>query len=555
MRKALIPFLVAGMLSATSCTELFEPSVDYGNQTYINDYSALVSAVNDLNKTLSERFDALNSLLEKEMANIALSIDENTGAIKVMDSNLKEGLGTINTTLFNGFSALNTTIDKNGDRIVYAMNQNGELLRLQLDSTGKLISAEIKASTTELVKVINSQTATVAEKLAALTTITEAGLADVSVKIDNVNNTLEVQLKDVNANLGKIDTDMFNGFTALTAQVKLQGENTIIAINEQKEALIASIDKNGLLISAELVSLNKNQANIDKNLGELLDAFSHFVTENKTNLESINTTIAALNPTLEALGIKITANIDNQTGQLITAITKLGNDLAGSIAEQTVALNKAIAANTAAIVSADASIQKAINDRITELKNSTDANSAAQIAILNKMLADDGVYKDGNNLYMTPEIWASVEAAGVNSSVYQSFATPMTTTYPSITTVQVTPSLPWHTCAQFTKTSEDGSILVGGNMQPMTLANGKTVVRVIKTPGTIYYSVVAIGCSYPFFKKVTVSDAKAPQPANINTARTEWTGSALTVTNVKLYTYYDGVIVTNISSWAYSEAN
>ena len=62
MRKALIPFLVAGMLSATSCTELFEPSVDYGNQTYINDYSALVSAVNDLNKTLSERFNALNSL-------------------------------------------------------------------------------------------------------------------------------------------------------------------------------------------------------------------------------------------------------------------------------------------------------------------------------------------------------------------------------------------------------------------------------------------------------------------------------------------------------------
>lgn len=70
MKKAFIPFLVASMLSTTSCTELFEPTVDYGDQTYINDYSALVTVGNDLNKSTGEIFEALNKLLDKNMADI-----------------------------------------------------------------------------------------------------------------------------------------------------------------------------------------------------------------------------------------------------------------------------------------------------------------------------------------------------------------------------------------------------------------------------------------------------------------------------------------------------
>lgn len=111
MKKVLIPFLVAGMLCTTSCTELFEPSVDYGDQTYINDYSALVSVINDLNKSISERFEALNKLLDKNLADIKLSVDENTGAIKILGENVENGLSSINKTLFDGFSALSTQID------------------------------------------------------------------------------------------------------------------------------------------------------------------------------------------------------------------------------------------------------------------------------------------------------------------------------------------------------------------------------------------------------------------------------------------------------------
>lgn len=63
MRRKIYPLLVVAALSFSACTEVLEPNIDYGGNTYINDYTALVKAVNDLQKSLEERFDALNTLL------------------------------------------------------------------------------------------------------------------------------------------------------------------------------------------------------------------------------------------------------------------------------------------------------------------------------------------------------------------------------------------------------------------------------------------------------------------------------------------------------------
>ena len=59
MKKKIYPMLFVAALSLSACTEVLEPNVDYGGNTFINDYSALVDAVNNLNKTLQERLDAL----------------------------------------------------------------------------------------------------------------------------------------------------------------------------------------------------------------------------------------------------------------------------------------------------------------------------------------------------------------------------------------------------------------------------------------------------------------------------------------------------------------
>ena len=153
MKKRICPpLLLAAMLSMTACTEVLEPNVDYGSNTYINDYSALVKAVNDLQKSLEERFAALNSLLQSGMADIKLSIDENTGKISVLEATTKTGLANIDATLLDGFTAIAESIASNGDKIVTAINTNGDFIKVAINDQGKAISTEVKS----LSEILNS---------------------------------------------------------------------------------------------------------------------------------------------------------------------------------------------------------------------------------------------------------------------------------------------------------------------------------------------------------------------------------------------------------------
>lgn len=127
----------------TACTEVLEPNVDYGSNTYTNDYSALVKAVNDLQKSLEDRFDALNSLLKAGLLDLKLSIDETTGKIEVLEATTKSGLSNIDTSLLEGFTAIADSIDSNGDKVVTAMNENGDIIKVALNTQGKAISTTI----------------------------------------------------------------------------------------------------------------------------------------------------------------------------------------------------------------------------------------------------------------------------------------------------------------------------------------------------------------------------------------------------------------------------
>ena len=48
MKKKIYPVLLVAALSMTACTDITEPTVYYGGNTFINDYSSLVDAVNNL---------------------------------------------------------------------------------------------------------------------------------------------------------------------------------------------------------------------------------------------------------------------------------------------------------------------------------------------------------------------------------------------------------------------------------------------------------------------------------------------------------------------------
>lgn len=537
MRKTLIPFLLAGVLSTTSCTESFEPTVDYGDQTYINDYSALVAAVNNLNKSMSERFEALNQLLDKNMADIKLAIDGNTGAIKVLGDDMGNGLSAINTTLFNGFSALSTQIDQTGKQIVYAMNENGELLRLQMDETGKLISAQIQASADKLATTINNQTATLAEKFDALALVTKAGLAEISVKIDDLDKTLNVQLTDVNNKLGTLNTTMFDGFKALNTTITENGNMIVEAMNDNGELLRLEISKTGELISAEIKKsvetlvaainsqttsleqkfdaltgiINSGFANVTAKIGEVGDQLHLDIQGTNTALGNMNTTM--LNG-FTTLGSKIDANGNT----IATAITAQGDQLELAIGKNGEVISAEIKNFKDAYTTAEAAELAKMGEVITAINALTAANntnSANLLAKLEQLLTDKGIYYDKDNseqMYMTPENFATIQDAGSTSNIYKLYADQLTVLSVTFTSKQVVDATgTTHEHAVFTpNTAADAApVLVASKAEVVDgVANGQKVVRVVKTAVDRNYTVtITSGCAFRNMFAMRLTDA------------------------------------------------
>lgn len=388
MKKKIYPMLFVAALSLSACTEVLEPNVDYGGNTFINDYSALVDAVNNLNKTLQERFDALNQLLKSNMVDIKLAIDSNTGAIKVLSEKTEQGLKDVNTSIFNGFTTLSGKIDEQGKSIVVAMNNNGELLRLQIDETGKLLSTSLLNSTDAIVKAINDQTKSLEERFAILDASLKAGFTDVKVSVDKNTGAITLLDKNTNASLEKINGSLTDGFKLLKEQISTTGNDVIYALDnngnllrvelgKQQEALSATIvgqttkliaaindqtstlDKRIKALSTVVETGLKNVvASVDKNTG----AITLLDKNTQVSLNGINMSLGKIDGTLISGFQAIKTEISTTGGNIITALDKNGNLLRLELDKQQKLLS-------ATIVTQTNKLAKAINDQTASLSS------------------------------------------------------------------------------------------------------------------------------------------------------------------------------------------
>ena len=411
MKKKIYPMLFVAALSLSACTEVLEPNVDYGGNTFINDYSALVDAVNNLNKTLQERFDALNQLLKSNMVDIKLAIDSNTGAIKVLSEKTEQGLKDVNTSIFNGFTTLSGKIDEQGKSIVVAMNNNGELLRLQIDETGKLLSTSLLSSTDAIVKAINDQTKSLEERFAILDASLKAGLTDVKVSVDKNTGAITLLDKNTNASLEKIDGTLISGFQAIKTEISTTGGKIITALDTNGNLLRLELDKQQKLLSATIVAqtdklvkaindqtaslssrfealttaLSTGLANIKVEIDKNTGAIKTLDTNTQASLGTLNTTILngfnKLNETVDDKGNKIVTAIGTQTdaigtqteaikkqGKLLRmTITKSGKLIATEIVGSINTLNATLASQNALLESKLDAINTAISSGLAKV--------------------------------------------------------------------------------------------------------------------------------------------------------------------------------------------
>lgn len=388
MKKKIYPMLFVAALSLSACTEVLEPNVDYGGNTFINDYSALVDAVNNLNKTLQERFDALNQLLKSNMVDIKLAIDSNTGAIKVLSEKTEQGLKDVNTSIFNGFTTLSGKIDEQGKSIVVAMNNNGELLRLQIDETGKLLSTSLLNSTDAIVKAINDQTKSLEERFAILDASLKAGFTDVKVSVDKNTGAITLLDKNTNASLEKINGSLTDGFKLLKEQIPTTGNDVIYALDNNGNLLRVELGKQQEALSATIVgqttkliaAINDQTSTLDKRIKALstvvetglknvvvsVDKNTGAITlldkNTQVSLNGINMSLGKIDGTLISGFQAIKTEISTTGGNIITALDKNGNLLRLELDKQQKLLS-------ATIVTQTNKLAKAINDQTASLSS------------------------------------------------------------------------------------------------------------------------------------------------------------------------------------------
>lgn len=414
MKKKIYPMLFVAALSLSACTEVLEPNVDYGGNTFINDYSALVDAVNNLNKTLQERFDALNQLLKGNMVDIKLAIDSNTGAIKVLSEKTEQGLKDVNTSIFNGFTTLSGKIDEQGKSIVVAMNNNGELLRLQIDETGKLLSTSLLNSTDAIVKAINDQTKSLEERFAILDASLKAGFTDVKVSVDKNTGAITLLDKNTNASLEKINGSLTDGFKLLKEQISTTGNDVIYALDNNGNLLRVELGKQQEALSATIVgqttkliaAINDQTSTLDKRIKALstvvetglknvvvsVDKNTGAITlldkNTQVSLNGINMSLGKIDGTLISGFQAIKTEISTTGGNIITALDKNGNLLrleldkqqkllSATIVTQTDKLAKAINDQTASLSSRFEALTIALSTGLADIKVEIDKNTGA----------------------------------------------------------------------------------------------------------------------------------------------------------------------------------
>ena len=393
MKKNFIAMLLSILIGMTACTENYQSSIDFGDNTYINDYSELAKAINDLSKSLDERLNALNQLLETNLVSIKVSIDAQTNAITTQTTTIKQGADQINTTLLEGFTAIKTAIDSQGDKIITAVNENGELIALHLDQNGTLISAELKATKESLmacIDAINDLNNNIGERLDSLNLLLETNLVAIKVSIDEQTNAIKAQTNTNSGNtqnstieqaLDLIKTTLLDGFTALKTAIDTQSDKIITAVNQNGELITLHLDQNGQLIVTEL----KNNSD---NLIACMNA----------NTSTLATKLDNINSKLDALNQAISNGFINVTNNQVTSLSNLGT------MEQSIqALITEVTNSAQSLLSGITTLNASLDTQTNTLKISLDnvkseviQLSAAQTAALTALQTE--VATQGGNL-------------------------------------------------------------------------------------------------------------------------------------------------------------
>lgn len=387
--------------------------------TIVGQTTQLIAAINDQTSTLDKRIEALSTVVETGLKNVVISVDKNTDAITLLDTNtqaslngINMSLGKIDGTLISGFQAIKTEISDTGGKIITALDSNGNLLRLELDKQQKLLSATIVDQTDKLAQAINDQTASLSSRFKALTIALSTGLVGIMLEIDKNTGAIKTLDTNTQASLGTLNTTILKGFNKLKETVDDKGNKIVTAIGTQTDAigtqteaikkqgklLRMTITKSGKLIAAEIVgsidtlnaTLESQNALLESKLDAINTAISSGLAKVTAQERRINRTLdlrlTAIDTQLQGTNTEL-QNANAQLKTLNITLKKLNKNLvsgfktvANSINKMSGELSVKLADNTTAIVNMEGSMK----DNLKSLKDAVDKQGGDIVTAIDK---------------------------------------------------------------------------------------------------------------------------------------------------------------------------
>ena len=281
----------AAPLTFTSC-ENEHPEI---NITLTSDYSGIIDAINNVNKSLTDKLALIEAAVKNGNVASGQSFDLIIAAINSLSGSLEQKLAAIETAVKNQTTSLETKLDliEAALKTGFADNKTAQgLIQTAIESLTGSVEEKLAAIET----AIKNQTTSLETKLAAIETAVKNGFADSKTADGLIQTALESLTGSLEEKLAAIETAIKSQTTSLETKLNLIEAALKVGFTDQKTAL-------GELKSA-LESIKGSVDGLDSTIGEIVSA-----------IDKVTAAVALTNTTL--------------TGAVTTALTNIFNAIDG----------------------------------------------------------------------------------------------------------------------------------------------------------------------------------------------------------------------------------
>ena len=376
-------------LAFTSC-DMRLPEISI---TLESDYSGLVAAINQMDKSLSEKLSLIETTLSGGLADNAEALKLIRQAIASLGGTLEEKLAAIESAVKSQETSLSTKLAAIEAAVLEGFaNQQAQqaLLLAAIES----LDGTLDEKMTKVEEVLKGQTTSVESKLGLIEASVKAGLADARKAQELLKETIEALGATLEEKLTAIDTVIAKQTVNLSAKLAL--------IETAVKVEVAEREKQQGMIEAAIASL---QGSLEENLAAIAEALGSQTTSLETKLSAIEAAVsggfadgnaerALLRRAVESLGGKLDENlatiesaIRSQTtsldtklglieaalkGETVSGDSELGlikaaiESLQGSLEEKLDAIELAVTSPTSGIGTKLAAIETALKEGLAE---------------------------------------------------------------------------------------------------------------------------------------------------------------------------------------------